>query len=581
MRDPSRFAAFVLTHGRPDRVDTVRALRRHGYTGRIYLVVDDEDDTAGEYRERFGEENVLEFSKAEVAKTFDAADLSTDRRAIVYARNASQEIARNLGLDYLIQLDDDYTAFIYRFLRRGYLSRGGAAGDTPIRRLDDVFRGLIGLLEDTGALTVAMSQGGDHMGGAEGPILKGYRRKAMNSFVIRTDRPIRFVGRLNEDVNAYTLYGSRGELFLTLMSLQLQQRPTQMTRGGMSETYLEGGTYLKSFYTVMMCPSFVQIRTMGRTDRRLHHRIDWSAAVPKILAPELRRAAGSPPPPRRPADPVPRYPIFIPSRGRADNPITAKLLKSAGVPFRIVVEPAEADAYARAVGRDRILVLPWDNPPGARDGAVRARNWIKDLAVSEGAERHWQIDDDIRTFYHRIDRKRVRCGPGEALRAAEDLSDSFENVDLTGLALQSWVFNGKPFPPYRTNRNVAGTVLVRSEIPYRYRALQEDLDLTLQVLSGGRCTILMYDYLIDTPSPASSPGGLSEAYAGEGKRIIAESVAELWPGLVRVRKAATGLYGATVGRGWSRFTTPLVPAGQADGTPRASTYAHQTQGPPR
>ena len=31
------FVAFILTHGRPDRVLTYEKLRKHGYTGKIYI----------------------------------------------------------------------------------------------------------------------------------------------------------------------------------------------------------------------------------------------------------------------------------------------------------------------------------------------------------------------------------------------------------------------------------------------------------------------------------------------------------------------------------------------------------------
>jgi len=290
-RDASRFAAFILTHGRPDRVMTHRILRRDGYTGPIYLVVDDEDPTLEVYRETFGAEWVLTFSKAEIAGTFDAADLSRDRRTIVYARLASFGLARKLGLDYFVELDDDYYSFIYRYNGRASAhSRGGHAGATPIRRFDGVVRAMIDLLESTGALTVAFSQGGDHMGGAlSKTLLVGYKRKAMNAFFVRTDQPVGFVGRLNEDVNAYTVLGSRGALFLTVAALQLNQVETQQSPGGMSDVYLASGTYVKSFYTVMMCPSFVSIATMGRRDRRLHHRVAWENAVPKIIGPEHRR----------------------------------------------------------------------------------------------------------------------------------------------------------------------------------------------------------------------------------------------------------------------------------------------------
>ena len=48
------------------------------------------------------------FDKLEISKKFDEFDNFDDRRAIVYARNASFEIAKKLGLKYFLQLDDDY-----------------------------------------------------------------------------------------------------------------------------------------------------------------------------------------------------------------------------------------------------------------------------------------------------------------------------------------------------------------------------------------------------------------------------------------------------------------------------------------
>ena len=42
------FGVLILTHGRPDNQKTTKALRKHGYTGRIVYVIDDEDKTADE-----------------------------------------------------------------------------------------------------------------------------------------------------------------------------------------------------------------------------------------------------------------------------------------------------------------------------------------------------------------------------------------------------------------------------------------------------------------------------------------------------------------------------------------------------
>tara|TARA_R100000655_G_scaffold87107_1_gene127253 strand:+ start:49 stop:354 length:306 start_codon:yes stop_codon:yes gene_type:complete len=91
---------------------------------------------------------------------------------------------------------------------------------------------------------------------------------------------------MNEDVSAYTMMGREGDLFFTAVAAYLAQKATQQQAGGMSEAYLDSGTYIKSFYSVMMAPSCVQVGLMGehRTrNYRLHHVIDWDRARPLIL----------------------------------------------------------------------------------------------------------------------------------------------------------------------------------------------------------------------------------------------------------------------------------------------------------
>jgi hypothetical protein len=283
-RNKNNFAVFILTNGRPDNVITVDTLRKSGYTGKTYFIIDDEDTTGDKYRQLFGAENVIEFDKKAVADSFDTADTSDNRKAISYARNASFQIAKDLGLDYFLQLDDDYTDFLHRWRDRDSIK------SAQIRNFDAVVDAMLTLLEDTGAATVAMSQGGDHIGGVHGYINDGIKRKAMNSFFCRTDNPFQFLGRINEDVNAYVVHGALGHLFLTAMSLQLNQVQTQSSDGGMTEFYKASGTYVKSFYSVMMAPSAVVINPMGRTDKRFHHLIKWDNAVPKIISGKYKKA---------------------------------------------------------------------------------------------------------------------------------------------------------------------------------------------------------------------------------------------------------------------------------------------------
>ena len=104
------FAIFILTHGRAKNMLTLNTLKKCGYTGKWYMVIDNEDKTADEYYELYGKKNVIMFDKKKKAEEFDTCDLQTrDRKAIVYARNACFDIAEQLGLKYFLELDDDYT----------------------------------------------------------------------------------------------------------------------------------------------------------------------------------------------------------------------------------------------------------------------------------------------------------------------------------------------------------------------------------------------------------------------------------------------------------------------------------------
>lgn len=278
------FAVFILSHGRADNVITVSSLEKSGYTGMVFIVVDDEDQTINEYKARYGNQ-VIVFDKKAMADETDEGDNFDLRRTTTHVRNAIFKIAKEKGIKYFIQLDDDYTIFIYKFDDQNeYKQR-------RILSIDRVFDLLIDYLERTKANSVAMAQNGDFIGGGQSGFAKNLkpRRKCMNTFVCDSERPFKFVGRLNEDVNTYVTLGGKGNLFFTIPNIAINQTQTQKTKGGMTEAYLEGGTYVKSFYTVMMAPSCVKVGMMGDKHKRLHHKIRWKNAVPVILSEEVKK----------------------------------------------------------------------------------------------------------------------------------------------------------------------------------------------------------------------------------------------------------------------------------------------------
>lgn len=261
---------FIISHKRPNSIKTLKLLRARGYTKKVYFVLDNEDETINQYIKNFGQDNVLVFDKKYIADQTDEGNNFDNRKTTTHARNACFDLAKNLGYEYFIVLDDDYYSLGYRY----------DEGERKINNLDKVFEIILKYYKSINVKSIAFSQGGDHIGGFCGIKLK---RKCMNSFICSVNRRFWFVGQLNEDVNTYVTLGNRGDLFFTFTNINLSQGDTQITSGGMSDAYNLSGTYVKSFYTIMYHPSATKISVMNTKFPRIHHSINWKATTPMIL----------------------------------------------------------------------------------------------------------------------------------------------------------------------------------------------------------------------------------------------------------------------------------------------------------
>ena len=255
---PNDFAVIIPTHGRYDRIYTEASLRKAGYTGDIYLLCDDEDKQLDQYKEKYGDK-VLVFSKEAYAGKFDKMDNFGNKACVVYARNAIWDAARS--------------------------SDGGYYGKTATNA-DDLFCAYIDFMRESGIDTICFAQGGDYIGGAENQKVRdGFKhsRKMMNWYFFDVDKPIEFKGTINEDLTSSITHGVTGGVILTNYMNSITQKETQTNAGGLTEIYLELGTYVKSFYSVIAAPSCVKVAAMGDTHLRLHHAVTWKNAVPKII----------------------------------------------------------------------------------------------------------------------------------------------------------------------------------------------------------------------------------------------------------------------------------------------------------
>ena len=220
------------------------------------------------------------FSKDDYKGKFDKMDNFGNKACVVYARNAMWDIAKKIGLKYFAVADDDYTAFEYRITSEGgYYSK-------RIKNINDVFNSYTDFLITSKVDTVCFAQGGDFIGGKDNnKVANGFKvsRKMMNLYFFDVDKPIEFKGTINEDLTSSVTEGRTGRVILTSLMNSIVQRETQAQAGGLTEIYLELGTYVKSFYSVIAAPSCVKVALMGNNQARIHHQVTWKNAVPKII----------------------------------------------------------------------------------------------------------------------------------------------------------------------------------------------------------------------------------------------------------------------------------------------------------
>lgn len=271
------FAVFILSHGRADTITTYKALRNGGYTGRTYVVIDNEDDQEELYRQKFWDD-IIQFDKRDYLEKTDLGDLDTDRRIGVFARNFIQDEAKRLGYKFHLQLDDDVHGFTYRF------AQGKVLRALHCSHLDEVFSGMVEYMKETPITSLSFALSAYNMGGVDGSIKEGMTRKTMTTFLMRADDVQYFHMRMNDDITTSLINGMRGKLYYSYLPIEVEVDKTQVKAGGMTDIYQKNGTYRKSFYSVMCCPSCVNVSAMGITDYRIHHTISWNNAVPKLLS---------------------------------------------------------------------------------------------------------------------------------------------------------------------------------------------------------------------------------------------------------------------------------------------------------
>jgi hypothetical protein len=242
-----------------------------------------------------------------------------------------------------------------------------------------------------------------------------------------------------------------------------------------------------------------------------------------------------------------RYPIFIISKGRWKSPLTVRALeKMPDVHYYIVVEPKEADAYAKHLPDPSKMVVAPEDFSERGQGSIPVRNYVWDLAIKWKTGRHWLMDDNIHAFFRLNKNMHHKVRTGVVFAATEDFVDRYENVPIAGFSNTGLCKRGDKLPAFVLNSRVYSCTLIQNHIPElngeRWRGrYNEDTDLCLRVLKAGLCTFQMVAFTADKSVTMKMKGGnTDELYAGDPKKIgsgrwqMAESLRLQHPDVVKV-----------------------------------------------
>ena len=250
------------------------------------------------------------------------------------------------------------------------------------------------------------------------------------------------------------------------------------------------------------------------------------------------------------------YPVFIPSKGREKSCYTANILAQEGVPFTIVVEPQDAAKYTAHHGPNaNIAMMPENNK-----GIAYARNWCKQLAIRDGHQKYWCIDDNIKAFRRRADGQNRRVVAKIALGEIEHFVDSYQNIGIASLTHSVFAWTRKE--DIGLNQQPYSCMLLRSDIDIWYREnIIEDTDYAMQLLNhpGMWCTVIFYKLLMDKATSATMKGGNTEiSHSGMGREQRSRMLMEMWPKWFKLRRNKKGEIRVAPSRVWKSFKQELI-----------------------
>lgn len=241
------FAVFIISHERVDRVESYTTLRNAGYTGKIYVVVDNEDTQLRRYLNSFI--NVLVYNKQLKINSTDTLTDKESRSSAVFARNAVEFYAKHLKLDAFAVFDDDITNLRLRWEEDGsYKSRKLCSG------LDDVMSWYAQYLIDSDIATLSFENCMFYVGGVDNNKIAN-ERWTYQIHIRNTKFPVDWHSIINEDIITEISTAVRGYIWWSLPHIVYEAVAMNDKEGGNKANYDKFSEFRRAMFATVANPS--------------------------------------------------------------------------------------------------------------------------------------------------------------------------------------------------------------------------------------------------------------------------------------------------------------------------------------
>ena len=240
----------------------------------------------------------------------------------------------------------------------------------------------------------------------------------------------------------------------------------------------------------------------------------------------------------------PRFPIYIPSKGRYNIRYTSDFLSRIGVFHYLIVEKEEYELYYQYTKDNpfvKLLILDksfqenyetLDNLGLLKPvGPGAARNFAWEHSIKNGFSYHWVMDDNIRQFIYLHENKKITISDGTFFYLMEDFVLRFKNLLMAGPHYAMFVPRKQKYKPFFFNTRIYSCNLIKNDIPFRWRGrYNEDTILSLDILSKGYCTLLFNYFLQEKIKTQLIKGGNTEVfYKKEGTFPKSQLLVNVYP----------------------------------------------------